>query len=139
MLPELDKSLRGVPMIAALGIRAEEATTGIVVLRLPFAPAITNAAGTLATSALCAVGELAAAVVLGTHPSLGHRVHLLKSTRIKYRLAARGDVTAHAALSPLLVTTVEQGAETIDIPVTLLDRDGRAVADLVSRFAFRRS
>jgi len=139
VLPLLDKTLRGVPMIAVLGIRAEEASAGILVLRLPFAPGITDAAGALHTAALHAVGELAAAVVLATHPSLGRRAHFLKSTRIKYRLAARGDVTAHAALSPLIASTVEKGASTIDIPVTLLDAEGRAVADLVSRFAFRRS
>jgi acyl-coenzyme A thioesterase PaaI-like protein len=138
MLPVLDQALRGVPMIATLGIRAQEASPGIVVLRMPFAPSITNAAGAVHTAALTAVGEVAAAVVVATHPSLGRRVHLHKSTRIKYRLAARGDVTAHAALSALLVARVEQGAETIDIPVTLLDSEGRAVAELVSRFAFRR-
>jgi len=139
VLPVLDKTLRGVPMVAALGIRAEEASTGIVVLRLPFAPTFTNAAGALHTAALSAVGELAAVVVLGTHPTLGHLPHFLKSTRIKYRLSARGDVTAHAALSPLLVAMVEKGANTIDIPVTLLNAEGRAVADLVSRFAFKRT
>jgi hypothetical protein len=48
-------------------------------------------------------------------------------------------VTAHAALSPLLVSTVDQGAETVDIPVSVLDTEGRAVAELVSRFAFRKS
>jgi acyl-coenzyme A thioesterase PaaI-like protein len=134
----LDKTLRGVPMIATLGIRAEEASTGIVVLRLPFSPSFTNAAGALHTAALAAVGELAAVVVLGTHPTLGLRPHTLKSTRIKYRLSARGDVTAHAALSPLLVASVENGAATIDIPVSVLDKEGRAVAEVVCRFAIRR-
>ena len=110
MLPVLDQALRGVPMLVTLGIRPEEATTGIVVLRLPFAPAVTNAAGTLHTAAIFAVGELAAAVVLATHPALGHLVHMQKSTRIKYRAAARTDVTAHAALTALQVAAVNHGA-----------------------------
>jgi acyl-coenzyme A thioesterase PaaI-like protein len=138
LLPVLDQALRGVPMLATLGIRPDEATTGIVVLRLPFSQGVTNAAGTLHTAAIFAVGELAAAVVLGTHPSLGHLVHLQKSTRIKYRAAARGDVTAHAAVTALQVAAIEQGADSVEVAVAVLDADGQAVAELVSRFALRR-
>ena len=72
------------------------------------------------------------------HPSLGHLVHLQKSTRIKYRSAARGDVTAHAALTPLQVAAIEQGADSVEVQVAVLDADGHAVAELVSRFALRR-
>ena len=99
MLAALDQTLRTVPMLQTLGIRAEEARTGHLVLRLPYGEAVTNHAGAIHTAAIFAVGELAAAVVLATHPELAKLVHLQKSSRIKYYAPSTKDVTAHARVT----------------------------------------
>jgi acyl-coenzyme A thioesterase PaaI-like protein len=143
MLVSLDNALRTVPMLATLGIRAEEARTGHLVLRLPLCAAVTNHSGALHTAAIFAVGELCAAVVLGTHPTLSRYVQLQKSTKIKYYAPSLMDVTAHAKVTPEMIATVELGlgaaARTaqVDVPVQVLDGEGNDVAELVSRFVFR--
>ena len=137
MLASLDRVLRSVPMVSTLGIRAEEARPGHVVLRLPHAPAVTNHAGAIHTSAIFAVGELAAAVVLGTHPDLAGYLQLQKSTRIKYYAPSYKDVTAHAWVTPETLAAILAGESPIDVPIQVLDGHGTDVADLVSRFTFR--
>ena len=88
-----------------------------------------------------AVGELAAAVVLGTHPELTDLVHLQKGARIKYFAPGRGDVTAHASITPEMLSAIDdgiaRGQAAIDVPVQVLDGHGADVAELVCRFAFR--
>jgi acyl-coenzyme A thioesterase PaaI-like protein len=144
MLVSLDNALRTVPMLATLGIRAEEARTGHLVLRLPLCAAVTNHSGALHTAAIFAVGELCAAVVLGTHPTLSRYVQLQKSTKIKYYAPSLMDVTAHAKVTPEMIETVDLGLAAsrnataqIDVPVQVLDGRGNDVAELVSRFVFR--
>lgn len=141
MLAALDQTLRTVPMLATLGIRAEEAQTGHLVLRLPHAPAITNHSGALHTSAVFAVGELAAAVVLATHPDLAGLKHLQKSTKIKYYLPSNNDVTAHATLTDEMLASVRSaipsGEARLEVPVKVLDGHGNDVAELVSHFTLR--
>jgi uncharacterized protein (TIGR00369 family) len=142
LLAALDQTLRTVPMLATLGIRAEEAQTGHLVLRLPHAPAVTNHAGSLHTAAVFAVGELAAAVVLATHPDLAGLKHLQKSTKIKYYLPSNKDVTAHATLTAEMLGAVQQslssGEARLEVPVKVLDGHGNDVAELVSHFTIRR-
>ena len=141
MLASLDRVLRSVPMLATLGIRAEEARTGHLVLRLPYGNAVTNHSGAIHSGAIFAVGELAAAVVLGTHPDLTRYVQLQKSTKIKYYAPSHKDVTAHARItSEMLAAIVEgvaAGSAQVDVPVQVLDGHGTDVAELVSRFTFR--
>src|SRR5687768_9723209 len=96
-------------MLSTLGIRAEEARTGHLVLRLPYGTKVTNHAGAIHSAAIFAVDELAAAVVLGTHPELAGLVHLQKSTKIKYFLPSNKDVTAHATITPEVLATILQG------------------------------
>lgn len=141
MLASLDRVLRSVPMLSTLGIRAEEARTGHLVLRLPYGTAVTNHAGAIHTGAIFAVGELAAAVVLGTHPDLAGFVQLQKSTKIKYYAPSQRDVTAHARVTPEMLAAileeVADGQAQVDVPVQVLDGHGTDVAELVSRFTFR--
>ena len=142
MLAALDQTLRTVPMLATLGIRAEEARTGHLVLRLPYGGAVTNHAGAIHTGAIFALAELAAAVVLGTHPELAHLGQLQKSSRIKYYAPSHQDVTAHARVTGEMLDQVRDGLEQgatalLDVPVEVLDGRGNDVAELVSRFAFK--
>ncbi|HHO51220.1 MAG TPA: DUF4442 domain-containing protein [Deltaproteobacteria bacterium] len=142
MLALLDQTLRSVPMLSTLGIRPEVARTGHLVLRLPLAPDITDHAGAIPPAAIFAVGELAAAVVLGTHPDLAGLIHLQKSTKIKYYRQSTQDVTAHAELDEEILQAIVDGLGAgtphADLTVRVLDGHGRDVAELVSRFAFRR-
>ena len=141
MLAVLDQTLRTVTMLATLGIRAEEARTGHLVLRLPHAPSVTNHAGALHSAAVFAVGELTAAVVLATHPELSGMRHLQKSTKIKYYLPSNKDVTAHATLTDEMLHAVKaavaSGEARIEVPVKVLDGHGNDVAELVSHFSIR--
>lgn len=142
MLAVLDQVLRTVPMLSTLGIRAEEARTGHLVLRLPHGPQVTNAAGAIHSAAIFAVGELAAAVALGTHPELAALVHLQKSTKIKYYLPSNKDVTAHALVTTEMLQAVRdgmaRGSADLEVPVKVLDGNGRDVAEVVTHFAFRK-
>jgi acyl-coenzyme A thioesterase PaaI-like protein len=143
LLAALDQALRSVPMLATLGIRPEEARTGYLVLRLPWGESVTDHRGAVHTAAIFAVGELTAAVVLATHPALVELVQLQKSSRIKYYAPAHGEVTAHARVTPEMITAVsdglDAGAAQIDVLVAIYDGHGTDVAELVSRFTFRRA
>lgn len=140
-LAVIDQALRGMPFVASLGIRVEEAKPGHIVLRIPWARAVTNHAGAIATGAIFATGELAAAVAVSTHPVIGTLVSLQKSSRVKYYAAATQDVTAHASVGLELVKAVEDGLTAgnahIDVPVKVLDGHGNDVAELLCHFAFR--
>jgi uncharacterized protein (TIGR00369 family) len=136
-LAALDRALRQVPFIDTLGIRVEESRTGHVVLRLPYDETVCNHAGALHTAALFAVGELAAAVVLGTHPGLAGFTHLQKSTKIKYFLPSSKDVTAHATIKEEMLASIQSGGSTIEMTVKILDGHGNDVAELACNFAFR--
>jgi len=137
----LDRTLQTVPFLSALGIRAEETQTGHVVLRLPYSPSITNHVGAIHTAAVFAVGELAAAVVLGTHPKLAGLIHLQKSSKVKYYLPCSKDITAHATVTEenmaSILRGIESGHASTEIVVKVLDGHGNDVAELTSHFAFR--
>lgn len=138
----LDDALRSVPMLATLGVRTDEVEPGRVVLRLPVSNQIVSLGGALHTSALFAVGELAAATVLGTHPELADLDHFLKSSRVKYYASSHHDVTAHAELPSELAASLVQdldraGTASVEIPVSVRDGHGRDVAQVVSHFSLR--
>lgn len=150
MLAALEQTLKTVPMLATLGIRAEEVRHGHLVLRLPLQPALLNHSGALHSSAIFAVGELCAAVVIGTHPVLAPYTALQKSTKIKYYAPSLLDVTAHAEITREMLALVEQGmsgqsagssssarSAQLDVPVKVFDGHGSDVAELVSRFVIR--
>jgi acyl-coenzyme A thioesterase PaaI-like protein len=140
-LAVIDQALRAVPYVANLGIRVEEARPGHIVLRIPYGKAVTNHAGALSTGAIFSVGELAASVVLATHPTLGKLISLQKSSRVKYFVPATKDVTAHATVTAEMVQAVEEGLGSgtarVDVPVKVLDGHGTDVAELLCSFTFR--
>ena len=138
MLAALDQTLRTVPFLSTLGVRVEEARTGHIVLRLPLGDATKTHHGSLHTAAVFAVGELAAAVVLGTHPLLAGYSHLQKSTKIKYFLPSSKDVTAHATVTPEMLDNIQSGATTLELSVKVLDGHGNDVAELACNFSLRR-
>lgn len=141
MVVALEQALRAVPLLASFGIRAEDLRAGTLVLRLPYGQAVTNHTGAIHNGAIFAVGELAAQVVLATHPDLGRYGQLQKSSKIKYFAPSHRDVTAHAHIPPELVQaareTMHDGAAVIDVPVKVLDGHGADIAELLCRFVLR--
>ncbi len=138
----LDQTLRSVPMLATLGIRVEEARTGLVVMRLQASEALRDHSGALHSSALFALGETTAATLLGTHPELEGLHHFLKSSRIKYFGTSREDVVARAemrtdAISGL-IRQLEMGAAPVEVSVPVTDGEGRDLAQVLCHFSLER-
>ncbi|MFT5458724.1 MAG: acyl-coenzyme A thioesterase PaaI-like protein [Myxococcota bacterium] len=141
-VPSLESALRSVPFLATAGVRVEDARTGRVVLRLPFAEGMLAHGGTLHVGALFGLAETAAAVAIATHPSLtGHRVRQ-KSAKVKYYALAERDVTAHAEIhAEELATAMDDlgdGVETtIEIVTRVFDSHGTDIAEVSSRFVLQ--
>jgi acyl-coenzyme A thioesterase PaaI-like protein len=133
----LDQALSAVPFLATLGVRVEETGPGWVVLRLPHGAAVSSHTGAIHNAAVFALAETAAAVAVATHPVLGKRRHRQKSARVKYYLAVDRDVTAHASVTPEMLSRVEDSAveATIEVAVAVYDGYGKDVAEVVVNFA----
>jgi len=139
---ELEKTLQRVPYLAALGVRVEEVKPGSVVLRLPSAQGTRNFDGVIHASAVFALGELAAAVALGTHPLLVDVEPLQKGSTIRYLSTSKKDVTAHAEVTREMVDAVRGaldagGKAQVEVPVRVMDGHGEDVARLTGLFGFR--
>lgn len=140
---DLDQVIGTVPFISTLGVSVEEAKTGQIVLRLPFRDGNLAAGGILHSGALFTVGELAAALVVGTHPKLAGLRRLQRASRVQYKANATQDVTAHASLTPEMIQAVldgvsAEGKAELDVPVHLMDGHGKDVGEVVAKVTFRR-
>lgn len=140
---QLEQVLRTVPYIAALNIAVEEARPGAVVLRVPHQANNLALGGILHSATLFAVGELAAASAIGTHPKLAVLTRLQKASRIEYLANATKDVTAHAVVTAEMVAAITSGLDRdgkaqVELPVNLMDGNGKDVGEVVSVFTFRR-
>lgn len=139
---KLMQALSAVPLVATMGITVESVQLGEVVLRLPAIAEIQGHGGMLHTGALFTVGELAAGVLLGTHPRLATARHLIRGSCVRYHRAAPSEVLAHATLGEaeiagLLAALSEGGRAEVEIPVRVVDAEGREVAELTVRYALR--
>ena len=141
MLAVLDQTLHTVPMLATLGVRAEEVATGRIALRMPVSPSVVNHGGYLHSAALFAVGELAAVTVIAMHPQLANIEHLQKSSRIKYYVPSANDVIARAELLPEhvngLLEALSHSPTSVEITVAIHDDASQSIAELVSHIALR--
>lgn len=140
---QIEQVIRTVPFIASLQITVEEARSGQIVLRVPLQTSNTAHGGILHSGALFTVGELAAALVAGTHPKLATMTRLQRACRIQYKANATKDVTAHAMITGEMIQAVMDGVERdgkaeIEIPVNLMDGNGKDVGEVVSMITFRR-
>ena len=139
---DIEAVIRTVPFISTLGVSVEEARAGQVVLRLPFKLESQAAGGILHSGAMFTLGELAAAVAVGTHPKLQKYTRLQRATRIQYKANSSKDVTAHAMITAEMVNAVIEGVKAhgkaeIEIPVNLMDGHGKDVGEVVSKITFR--
>ncbi|MBW1876916.1 MAG: DUF4442 domain-containing protein [Deltaproteobacteria bacterium] len=139
---ELEKTLGRVPFLSTLGVRVEEVKPGAVVLRLPSTQGNRNFDGVIDAAAVFAVGQLAAAVALGTHPNLVDLEALQKGASIKYVGTSKKDITAHAEVTEEMVSAIRSALEggekgQVEMPVQVLDGHGDDVAELTALFGFR--
>ncbi len=139
---ELEQTLQRVPFLATLGVRVEDAKPGAVVLRLPSTQGTRNYDGVICAAALFALGELAAAVALGTHPLLVDLEPLQKSTSIAYLGTSKKDVTAHAEVTHEMVDAIRRDLDAgrkaqTEVPVKIMDGHGVDVARISGVFGFR--
>ena len=129
----LDEALHQVPFIAHMAVRVEEAKPGSVVLRLPVNDANRATDQTLYSAAVFAVAELAALVVVGTHPRLHSYTTELLTSSIRYQARSTTDVTAHAELQPEQVQAIVEevhhgGKGEAEVTVPVLNGHGDDVA-----------
>lgn len=131
----LDAALHQVPFLATLGVSVEQARPGRVVLRLPYQHSSTTSDGSLHNAVIFGVAELAALVVVATHPELhAYRVELLTSS-VVYQARAHRDVTAHAELVPeqraaLLEELHHLGRGQTEMRVSVMDGHAVDVAEV---------
>lgn len=138
----LEEALRRVPFVASLDLRIEDAAPGRVVVRVPRRLELTNVDGALHGAAVSAACEIAAAVAVGTEPTLARLPTTLRSTRGAYLYAARTDVTCHATVSAEQASAVVRalGVEeraVLEVPVRALDGHGTEVVGFTAVFVVR--
>lgn len=137
MLAELRKSLYAVPLNQTLGVVPVMAAPGEVRIELPHRPSLLDHAGAIHTTALFGVAELAAGVVVATHPRLAEVELRRTSTTIRYALPSYGDVTARASLPETLLEAIlanDRRSIEVTVPVRVHDAVGNDVALVESRF-----
>jgi len=139
---DLERALGKVPFLAGLGVRVEEAKPGNVILRLPSAQQSRNFDGVIHAAAVFALGDLAAAVALGTHPLLVDVEPLQKGATVRYIATSKKDVTAHAEVTKEMVASIRKALDAgekaqAEFPVKVLDGHGQDVAEVTTLFGFR--
>ncbi|MEM6930085.1 MAG: DUF4442 domain-containing protein [Myxococcota bacterium] len=137
MLAELRKSLYEVPLIQTLGVVPLVMAPGEVALELPHRPSLLDHAGALHTASLFGVAELAAGVVLATHPALENVRVRRTSTTIAYQSPCYGDVIARATVEESLLATILTGADRgvdVTIPVRVHDAVDNDIAVVRCQF-----
>ena len=142
--PNLEKAISAVPLINALGgVSVVSATPGAVSLALNAGPAIQNHAGQAHTAALFALGELAAGVVLQTHPELAGLQQLQRASGIRYLRPCATPPTAIANVTEPVLTNIQDsiardGQAKVEMIVSLVDGTDTEVAEVVAVFSIKR-
>lgn len=125
MLADLRKSLYAVPLVQTLGVVPIEVRPGLVAMSLPHRPSLLDHSGALHTAALFGVAELAAAIVLATHPDLVGFEPRRASASVRYGSPSYGDVTARAELTSESVAAILAHEPTtppgVSVPVRIHD------------------
>jgi len=137
----LTEALMAVPFLEHLSIAVDEARAGNVSLRLPAIPSNQDHSGNLAHGAMFQVAETAAALAVGTHPTLRTFAHRQKVSHIQYRAEAPRDVTARCAVQRDAAEAVQaqlrdQGEATLELRVEVLDGWGNDICLLTAVFGF---
>lgn len=134
---------QSVPFVCTLGLEFVELGADRAVLRLPDNPALHNHVGGPHAGALFTLGESAtAAVVLGSFADLlATHTPLAHGGQIRYRVLARGPVTAEATLATpadqVRTTLAADGKARFDVCVTFRDQAGTHTADMTVTWALR--
>ncbi len=128
MLADLRKSLYEVPLNQTFGVVPVIVGPGDVSLELRHRPSLLDHAGALHTASLFGVAELAAGVVLATHPDLERVEFRRTATTIRYVGSCFGDVVARATVSDETLEQILGGTPEVVVPVRVLDAVDNDVA-----------
>jgi len=141
VLAELRKSLYAVPLNQTMGVVPVVMAPGEVVIELPHRPSLLDHAGAVHTAALFAVAELAAGVVLATHPGLDAVDLRRTSSTIRYASPCYGDIVARSECSSEQVEAILAAprASEVTIPVRVYDSVDNDVAIVECRFVVTRA
>lgn len=129
---DLEAALHAVPFLAPIGMGVEEASTGLVVLRLPADKRTRDFDGRVASGALFVVGELAATLALASHPGVTGRTVRRKSASIEYKGSTTRPLLVRAEVGDL--AGLEGDEPEVRVIAELLDRD-ECIATVTAVFA----
>ena len=137
----LERSLKTVPFLQLLGVKVLEHRGSRLVLGLPYRRENASHSGAVHSACMFALGELAGAVAVGTHPTLSSHPHVLKCTKVKYARQTMRDITATTeipgSMSEGIVDAVAMHGEAeMELTVRVTDEDGHEVALLQSLYSF---
>jgi acyl-coenzyme A thioesterase PaaI-like protein len=132
------------PWVRFLGIEMTRSDPGEVTLRVDPRPEHLNHNGTVNAPVMFGLAEAAgaAAVVMGFLDLLGMTYSVVRHVEMDFLAAARGPITATGSVPPGEVERVRAEVEAggpvdIQIPVTVSDSNGRAVARIEMVMAIR--
>lgn len=143
---EADRFASSVPILAAMGVRVLEATSGRAVAELPAEPNVNHFGVTYAGSLYSVAEMLGGVLSLATFDLEGELagfVPLVKESTIRFRRPAMGVVRATAALSDTEVARVRAdalatGKGEFVLEAVLTDAQGEVVASTVGTYQVRR-
>jgi acyl-coenzyme A thioesterase PaaI-like protein len=135
----LRSAVENIPFNALLGVRVRDFSPGVSTAVLPASRQLENHRGGVHAVAEFAVADAASGAALLTrfHDLLSDTVTpVARGARIRYLAPARGEVTARAVVAREVagaarVELASTGRADVDVPATLTDEDGSAVAEVV--------
>jgi thioesterase domain-containing protein len=129
------------PFLERMGLEAVEVEVGRCVLRVPF-DGNQNHFDAMYAGALYTLAEVPGGVLFLTSFDASRFFVLVKGSTIRYRRAARSDVTVEATITDEQVAAASAEADAngkadFDLTVELRDADGEVVAEMTSTYQLR--
>lgn len=134
-------SLELIPYTLEMGLVIERAANGEVEMTLPDATSNQNMIGIVHAGALYTFGETVAGIAAG-FDLLDKAFPLARKAQIRYLRPARGAIRGYARVAPsdserVLAELTRDGRSELSVAVSLLDANGKTVAEMDVDYAFR--
>jgi acyl-coenzyme A thioesterase PaaI-like protein len=145
-LEGLAKGSEAIAFNTMIGVKTTKAEKGHFEVMLPSRPDLMNHIESIHAVPILAPAEMASGMsVASALEDLMEEgiVPIAKSMRVRYRVPARGDLTAVPALDPELVEQAKTearntGRADFEVPVEIRNPEGDLVAEVVVEWAIRR-
>lgn len=125
----LEDALAAVPFLTPIGITVAEVEAGRIGLRLPADKRTRDFSGYVSSGALFTACELAATLVLLTHPDLAGREPRRREAHIQYDHQTNRPVTVTASL-PALPTGTD-----VEVSASAIAKNGDSICTLTATFS----